>query len=217
MIHTPTGSVVSTLTPTCTVRARANSATRQAAAAASVAAAANISDTSSAADTVAHSALLQQMPPPVLRLSEMFPDGGSGSGLAAITATAAAAVLAQPVQPVQPVLPAQLYSAPSSAEVPVAMDALQQAGVIAGSAAAVLQFAPTADVGELGTPALPTRGSALHRWGACKPCAFTFKEGCMSGIDCQFCHLCGPGERRRRKKERLVSKRDCRVQTPRPR
>lgn len=54
----------------------------------------------------------------------------------------------------------------------------------------------------IGSQVLPSRGSALHAWGACKPCAFVFQEGCQNGIDCQFCHLCDPGERKRRKKQR---------------
>merc|ERR1712087_895144 len=44
----------------------------------------------------------------------------------------------------------------------------------------------------------------------CKPCAFVFKDGCESGANCTFCHLCAPGEKKRRKKEkrnvRLVSR-----------
>lgn len=48
---------------------------------------------------------------------------------------------------------------------------------------------------------LPTKGSALHRAGTCKPCAFVFKGGCQSGVDCKFCHLCQPGEKKRRKKD----------------
>lgn len=48
---------------------------------------------------------------------------------------------------------------------------------------------------------VPTRGSAGHGLGACKPCAFVFKDGCQSGFECQFCHLCPPGEKIRRKKE----------------
>jgi len=49
---------------------------------------------------------------------------------------------------------------------------------------------------------LPSKGSALHPWGACKPCAFVFEVGCANGVNCQFCHLCEPGEKKRRKKER---------------
>lgn len=48
---------------------------------------------------------------------------------------------------------------------------------------------------------LPTRGSAGHGLGACKPCAFFYKDGCQSGFECAFCHLCPPGEKIRRKKD----------------
>jgi len=65
----------------------------------------------------------------------------------------------------------------------------------------------------LGSAELPSKGSALHRWGACKPCAFVFAEGCMNDTNCQFCHLCEPGERKRRRKERrklaASSRDDC--------
>ena len=54
---------------------------------------------------------------------------------------------------------------------------------------------------ELGSEALPTVGSVGHRAGLCKPCAFVAK-GCESGVECTFCHLCDPGEKERRKKEK---------------
>jgi len=60
---------------------------------------------------------------------------------------------------------------------------------------------------------MPSKGSALHKWGACKPCAFHCASGsasCQSGIDCAFCHLCEPGEKKRRKKERQSIKRESR-------
>jgi len=60
----------------------------------------------------------------------------------------------------------------------------------------------------LGSAALPSRGSALHAWRACKPCAFVFQEGCQNKELCDFCHLCEPGERKRRKKERRIQKRE---------
>lgn len=47
---------------------------------------------------------------------------------------------------------------------------------------------------------LPTVGSAAHALGRCKPCAFMYKDGCQSGINCQYCHLCPPGEKQRRKR-----------------
>jgi len=67
----------------------------------------------------------------------------------------------------------------------------------------------------LGSPELPCKGSVLHRWGACKPCAFfqivtDDKGGCKNGVECTFCHLCEPGEKKRRKKERQAIKREGR-------
>lgn len=43
-------------------------------------------------------------------------------------------------------------------------------------------------------------GSSGHRLGRCKPCAFMYKDGCRSGADCPYCHLCPPGEKQRRKR-----------------
>jgi len=61
----------------------------------------------------------------------------------------------------------------------------------------------SADMGILGSEELPTVGSLKHRLGTCKPCAFVFKDGpgCTSGVECAFCHLCQPGEKKKRKKE----------------
>eukprot|EP00440_Ansanella_granifera_P035775 gb/GFBE01038806.1/.p1 GENE.gb/GFBE01038806.1/~~gb/GFBE01038806.1/.p1 ORF type:complete len:373 (+),score=77.71 gb/GFBE01038806.1/:1-1119(+) len=52
----------------------------------------------------------------------------------------------------------------------------------------------------LGSPQMPTVGSASHQLGSCKPCAFLFTRGCESGVNCTFCHLCPPGEKKRRQK-----------------
>mmetsp|Transcript_119162 Transcript_119162/g.332481 ORF Transcript_119162/g.332481 Transcript_119162/m.332481 type:complete len:160 (-) Transcript_119162:255-734(-) len=46
-----------------------------------------------------------------------------------------------------------------------------------------------------------------HQLGLCKPCAFVHKGGCASGFACRFCHLCPPGEKRARKKERKAAQR----------
>jgi len=54
---------------------------------------------------------------------------------------------------------------------------------------------------EASPAALPSQGSRLHETGNCKPCAFSLHGRCKSGTDCEFCHLCEPGERKRRKKE----------------
>jgi len=46
-------------------------------------------------------------------------------------------------------------------------------------------------------------GSAGHHLGICRPCDFVgrgFK--CRSGVDCSFCHLCGPEDRKVRKTQR---------------
>lgn len=71
-------------------------------------------------------------------------------------------------------------------------------------------LATSGEIERQGDELLPSRGSALHEWGACKPCAFFIKEQCTNGKDCQFCHLCEPGEKKRRKKERLSIRRDMR-------
>eukprot|EP00746_Dinoflagellata_sp_MGD_P028211 gnl/MRDRNA2_/MRDRNA2_166710_c0_seq1.p1 gnl/MRDRNA2_/MRDRNA2_166710_c0~~gnl/MRDRNA2_/MRDRNA2_166710_c0_seq1.p1 ORF type:complete len:239 (-),score=44.89 gnl/MRDRNA2_/MRDRNA2_166710_c0_seq1:332-1048(-) len=47
-------------------------------------------------------------------------------------------------------------------------------------------------------------GSAGHASGTCKPCAFIWKDGCASGANCQFCHMCPPGEVKRRKKDKTT-------------
>jgi len=64
----------------------------------------------------------------------------------------------------------------------------------------------------IGSAELPSRGSALHRFGACKPCAFVGHGVCRNDVNCQFCHLCEPGEKKRRRKEWLESKREARRQ-----
>lgn len=61
--------------------------------------------------------------------------------------------------------------------------------------------------GSLGSPEIPTIGSKSHSLGMCKPCAFVFKGGCGNGVNCSFCHLCEPGEKKRRKKESKVRRR----------
>lgn len=64
----------------------------------------------------------------------------------------------------------------------------------------------------IGSTTYPSRGSMLHESGACKPCAFVHQGGCTSGELCTFCHLCDAAERKRRKKERRVQKRELRSQ-----
>ena len=49
---------------------------------------------------------------------------------------------------------------------------------------------------------VPSVGSASHGTGQCKPCAFHHTKGCACGTMCTFCHLCLPGEKKRRQKEK---------------
>jgi len=58
---------------------------------------------------------------------------------------------------------------------------------------------------KLGSSELPTLGSAGHHMGGCKPCAFAHTKGCENGINCNFCHLCEPGEKKRRQKRRMMT------------
>ena len=46
-------------------------------------------------------------------------------------------------------------------------------------------------------------GSASHRGGRCKPCAFVHQGRCAYGTLCEFCHLCSPGEKKRRTREKI--------------
>merc|ERR1711976_420253 len=49
---------------------------------------------------------------------------------------------------------------------------------------------------------LPSMGSAEHHLGTCKPCAFVYRN-CTEGVNCTFCHMCGPDERRKRRKAKI--------------
>jgi hypothetical protein len=54
-----------------------------------------------------------------------------------------------------------------------------------------------------GRPGEPSRGSADHGTGNCKPCAwYHHAEGCRHAFDCEFCHMCPVGEIKKRKKEK---------------
>ena len=59
------------------------------------------------------------------------------------------------------------------------------------------------------TLAVPNIGSLAHNSidnSSCNPCAFLHKDprGCLHGVTCKFCHLCPPGELKRRKKEKVA-------------
>lgn len=72
----------------------------------------------------------------------------------------------------------------------------------AADAAVAAAMEASRERGELGSPEVPTLGSIGHLLRLCKPCAFVNTKGCKDGISCKFCHLCEPGEKKRRKKEK---------------
>jgi len=45
----------------------------------------------------------------------------------------------------------------------------------------------------------------MHQRGECKPCAYFHQkeDGCRWGVDCEFCHVCLPGEIKKRKREKV--------------
>merc|ERR1719238_1172572 len=57
----------------------------------------------------------------------------------------------------------------------------------------------------------PSHGSYAHYSGSCKPCAFMHNKGCENGLNCPFCHLCEPGEKKKRKKEKQLMRKDAKV------
>lgn len=55
---------------------------------------------------------------------------------------------------------------------------------------------------------VPSRGSALHGTGRCRPCAWFWKaEKCLNLEDCGYCHLCPEGELKMRKKSKVAAMR----------
>jgi len=73
-------------------------------------------------------------------------------------------------------------------------------GVFAAESSSVSELSGTTLGPEVGTEEMPTVGSLHHPLGACKPCAFLYKQGCENGVRCPFCHLCDPEEKKRRRK-----------------
>jgi len=53
-----------------------------------------------------------------------------------------------------------------------------------------------------------SKGSSTHGSGKCRPCAWFWKpDGCQSGLDCNYCHLCPEGELKSRKKLKVAAMR----------
>jgi hypothetical protein len=82
-------------------------------------------------------------------------------------------------------------------------------GVWDTSVAALSFYAQLAEVDASMYIEPPNVGSQGHQSGECKPCAFVFKEGCTNGASCKFCHLCDPSAKKRRKRERLLARRNA--------
>merc|ERR1711988_1015014 len=59
----------------------------------------------------------------------------------------------------------------------------------------------------LGSARCPSVGSAKLFCGGCKPCAFFHSKGCESGINCEFCHACGPNEKKKRQRDKYEASR----------
>jgi len=59
---------------------------------------------------------------------------------------------------------------------------------------------------------LSSVGSAGHEVGKCKPCAFVHRPmGCTDGAACSYCHLCEPGEKKRRQRQKFEAARQRRL------
>jgi hypothetical protein len=67
-------------------------------------------------------------------------------------------------------------------------------------------YTDQSDASKIGN-GLVSIGSAMHDAGKCKPCAFLYTKGCENGINCPFCHLCEPGEKKKRRKDKVENRR----------
>jgi hypothetical protein len=63
----------------------------------------------------------------------------------------------------------------------------------------------------LGSADLPSIGSTAHHLGGCRPCAFYYTRGCENADGCPFCHLCIPGEKKRRLREKRIARREAKA------
>jgi len=118
--------------------------------------------------------------------------------LSSLVPGALAGALGSPRVPVPPAPPAE----------PPQMSACGSALAAAMATAAPMASPPAPPPGPApGSAELPSVGSAGHSSGDCKPCAFFHTAGCSNGISCQFCHICDANEKRRRRKEKILSKR----------
>jgi len=134
----------------------------------------------------------------------MAQGGGMMASVAAAAAAASAAAAAATMcWMTKPTGSMQSPMTPPSQPLPVA----SPTATALPAGAPVLRLADALGGPELGSPEMPTAGSAGHRLGTCRPCAFYHTKGCGNGVNCTFCHLCPPGEKKRRQKEKAADKR----------
>jgi len=92
---------------------------------------------------------------------------------------------------------------PPPPQAPILGEELQMPSIPPPPAQApLLHLVDEASAFEHDTSALLSKGSAEHSLGTCKPCAFVHAKGCSNGKNCIYCHLCEPGEKKRRMKEK---------------
>lgn len=82
-------------------------------------------------------------------------------------------------------------------------------GAIMGvSSCPVTSMSPPPGLPSPSSSCLPSRGSALHHTGDCKPCAWFWKpSGCQNGQECLHCHLCPKEAKAIRKKIKQAERR----------
>jgi len=117
-----------------------------------------------------------------------------------------------PPPPVAPPVVAPPTQQQAASAVPPEPPAGLPAEPAAGSARAkktpVLMLSEAVPQPAVGSSELPTVGSQAHRWGTCSPCAYAHSSrGCKNGVECPFCHLCDPGELKRRQKMKRMTQR----------
>lgn len=107
----------------------------------------------------------------------------------------------------QPVLPPP-YLAPPPAQPPVLPTEMQISWDVPPPTQKPVLDLAEAFLTEPGCAGLPSVGSEDHHSGTCKPCAFLHTKGCVNGAQCQYCHLCTHGEKKRRMKEKRMELRN---------
>lgn len=126
-------------------------------------------------------------------------DGSTLGGFGGAAVESASAVLGPASLTVKP--PSVLEMEPCYIDVPGLTTLSSSAPAASATPATQTAPAPSAQAAEN----VPSLGSAGHARGSCRPCAWVYKDsnGCRNGASCEYCHLCPPGELKRRKQEKL--------------